>query len=190
MTADMPSFSQKVLNDFSRREREKTLNFLHNHFGLNHEDCEDIFQESFITLWQNNKDGALKNMTSSLSTYFMGICKRKAYELLRKNNKNILVDNDTPLSLKEFDEGKCDEILQTFDSEMPLRERKERLVRQIVRDLPSPCDKLLWGFFRDNLAMKSLAEMFSYTVGSVKVTKSRCQEKFRKRYNDLVNSLF
>ena len=189
MITEMPSFSEKVLRDFVRKERAKTINFLRNRYKLGDE-CEDIFQDSLIVLWQNNIDGKLNDIESSLSTYFIGICKHKAMELLRKNGKNIAIENDIPLAMKEFDEGKCDEIILGFDSEMPLRERKAKLVEQIVRDLPHPCDKLLWGFFRDNLALKTLAEMYNYSLGSVKVIKHRCQEKFRKRYNDLINSLF
>jgi len=189
MRVMMPSYSAKVLGEFAKEEKTKVLNFLGNRYGLDNDCRSDIFQEAFIVLWQNNHDGKLKNMTASLSTYFIGICKMKAMEMLRHRGKTIS-DNDMPISQNSFAKDKCDEILSDFDSNLPLIERKERLVRQIVHDLPQPCDKLLWGFFRDNLAMKALAEMCNYSLGSAKVTKHRCQEKFRKRYNDLVNYLF
>lgn len=189
MRVMMPSYSAKVLGEFAKEEKTKVLNFLGNRYGLDYDSCGDIFQEAFIVLWQNNHNGKLQNMTASLSTYFIGICKLKAMEMLR-HKKQTTLDNDPPISLKSFDHDKCDEILSNFDSDLSLVERKERLVRQIVHDLPQPCDKLLWGFFRDNLTIKSLAEMCNYSLGSAKVTKHRCQEKFRKRYSDLVNSLF
>lgn len=189
MRVIMPSYSAKVLGEFAQEEKTKVMNFLGNRYGLDDDSCCDIFQEAFIVLWQNNHNGKLKNMTASLSTYFVGICKIKAMEKLRHKAQTVIA-NDPPISQNSFYKDKCDEILSDFDSDQSLVERKERLVRQIVHDLPKPCDKLLWGFFRDNLTMKTLAEMCNYSIGSAKVTKHRCQEKFRKRYNDLVNSLF
>ena len=71
------------------------------------------------------------------------------------------------------------------------KKRKEALVRDIVKDLPSPCNELLWGYYGDGHSMKTLAEMFDYaSVNAVKVTKHRCCEKFRKRYSEMVKSLF
>ena len=72
-----------------------------------------------------------------------------------------------------------------------LQERKEALVRNIVRDLPSPCDELLWGYYRDGFSMKDLAERLNYAnENTVKVTKHRCSEKFRNRFNECLKSLF
>ena len=59
-------------------------------------------------------------------------------------------------------------------------------VQKIVADLPSPCYELLWGFYRDSLSIKELTKMFNYSnENTLKVTKHRCCEKFRKRYNEL-----
>ena len=70
-------------------------------------------------------------------------------------------------------------------------EKKEELVRNIVRNLPSPCDEILWGYYRDGYSMKTLAEKFDYaSETSAKVTKHRCCEKFRFRFNEMVKSLF
>ena len=72
-----------------------------------------------------------------------------------------------------------------------LQERKEALVRNIVRDLPSPCDELLWGYYRDGFSMKDLAEKLNYaSENTVKVTKHRCCEKFRNRFKECLKSLF
>jgi DNA-directed RNA polymerase specialized sigma24 family protein len=76
------------------------------------------------------------------------------------------------------------------DSEKAQKE-KEALVREIVKDLPSPCNELLWGYYGDGHSMKMLAEMFNYaSENAVKVTKHRCCEKFRVKYSERVKSLF
>ena len=80
-------------------------------------------------------------------------------------------------------------ILEEDDEQ--IERRKSALVRQIVRDLPEPCSSLLWGFYRDGFSMKTLASMLNYaSESSVKVTKHRCCDKFKKRYSQLVEKLF
>lgn len=189
MTIQIPTYSEKVLNRFAREEWGKVLNLLKNSFSLSEEDCEDVFQESFLILFDKNRNGELKDLTSSLSTFFIGICKNKAKELIRKKNHLIGVDDDSTLdALNDVRDDKLDNLL-SFDPDKSLRETKEAIVRQIIRDLPEPCNKILWGFFRDNHKIKELAEMLNSTEDSIKVRKHRCQQKFRKRWKELVKNL-
>lgn len=181
------------LNRFASNQWSKVLAFLKNRFGIDEDDCKDIFQESFIVLYNNIQAGKLDNMTASLSTYFMSICRNKALEMLRGSAKSVNVDSEMSLTLMdgEVQSEKIEALLALDNGDEAIEAQKEELVRTIVKDLPSPCNELLWGFYRDNLSMKSLAEMFNYSSeGVVKVTKHRCCEKFRARYNELCNKLF
>ncbi len=189
----LPTYSEKVLNDFATQQWGKALAYLQKSFtALSEDDCMDVFQESFISLHENNQKGKLEELTSSLSTYFISICRNKAFEALRAKGKHLTVDTETSLTLMSGDikEDKINAILDTFDNEESVEERKEELIRKIVKDLPSPCNELLWGFYRDGHSMQTLAQMFNYSLGSVKVTKHRCTEKFRKRYSELINSIY
>lgn len=191
MNIEIPTYSEKVLNKFAGKQWQKVLAYLRKHFALSEADCEDVFQESFIVLFDNNKDGKLKDMTSSLSTYFIAICRNKAFELLRSKGHDVKIDDESSLTILDgIKEEKADAILLTFDTDKSLRENKEAIARQIVHDLPKPCNELLWGFFRDNYSLSTLADMLNKSVGYVKVTKHRCQEKFRKRWSDLAKNLF
>ena len=193
MTVKLPSYSERQLNEFAEIEWEKTLSFLRKQFGLSEDDCKDIFQEAFVTLHNNIISGKLKNLTSSLSTYFNGICRNKAYEVLRKSCKSVQVEDEVLLDVlnDKIRADKVDALIGLENESTSFIERKEALVRQIVRELPPPCDKLLWGFFRDNFSMKTLAQMFNYSSeNSVKVTKHRCQSKFRDRFNEIKDQLF
>lgn len=190
MTVQIPTYSEKILNRFAEKEWGKVQAFLKKTYSLSEVDCEDIFQESFIILMKNVKEGKLSNMSSSLSTYFMGICRNKAREVLRGKSHGVSVGDDSTLdALNDIRDEKLQDLL-TLDPNMSLIEQKEAITRQIVHDLPKPCNELLWGFFRDNYSLQALADMLNKTVGYVKVTKHRCQEKFRKRYGDLVKHLF
>lgn len=193
MTIPLPIYSERQLNEFAKKEWEKTLAYLRKQFGLSEDECKDIFQEAFIVLHRNNIEGKLNNMTASLSTYFNGICRNKAYETLRRNGKSIHVEDEVSLDIlnAEIQADKIDALIGLENDDSTFLERKEALVRQIVRQLPPPCDELLWGFFRDNFSMKTLAQMFNYSSeNSVKVTKHRCQNKFRDRFNELKDQLF
>ena len=181
------------MNRFASSQWERALAFLKNRFGIDEDDCKDIFQESFIVLYNNIQAGKLDNMSASLSTYFMSICRNKALEMLRGSAKSVNVDSEMSLTLMdgEVQYEKIEALLALDNGDEAIEEQKEELVRTIVQDLPSPCNELLWGFYRDNLSMKSLADMFHYSSeGAVKVTKHRCCEKFRARYNELCNKLF
>lgn len=173
------------------KEREKALAYLRNRFPkLSEQDCEDVIQESFMVLYGKNRQGNLRDMTASLSTYFTAICINKAREALRRNGHTVGVADDTSLDfLGEVKDEKVQQLL-TLDDQTSLIEAKEALARQIVQDLPHPCQELLWGFYRDNCSMKVLADRIGSTVGSVKVTKHRCQEKFRKRWSSLAGEIY
>ena len=91
----------------------------------------------------------------------------------------------------EVKNEKIEALLALDEGDSAIEAQKEELVQSIVKDLPSPCNELLWGFYRDNLSIRALADMFNYSSeSSAKVTKHRCCEKFRARYIELCNKLF
>ena len=73
----LPHSDERLLEKFAKTQRQKAIAYLKNQFSLPTDDCEDVFQEAFITLYNNIQEGKLKELTSSISTYFMAICKNK-----------------------------------------------------------------------------------------------------------------
>lgn len=184
-------YSDTALDSFIKSQRDRTITYLQRNFSISKTECEDIFQDSFIILYQNAQEGKLDNLTSFISTYFMAICRNKTMELLRTKGKYIHapIDDDIQKSTP-FLESKINKVL-SFDSDDASIEQKEALVRDIVKDLPSPCNELLWGFYRDGLSMKDLAERYGYSnENTVKVTKHRCCDKFKKRFTEMLHKLF
>lgn len=182
--------SKTVIDEFVKSQRVKTISYLQRNFSISTADCEDIFQDSFMVLYHNAQTGKLDDLTSSVSTYFISICRNKAMELLRRKGKYIqsLVDDEN-VSSELFLERKINKVL-SFDENETDVEQKEALVRNIVKDLPSPCNELLWGFYRDGLSMKELAERYGYSSeNTAKVTKHRCCDKFKKRFTEMLNKL-
>ena len=93
-------YSYETLNSFASKQWDKTLAFLQGQFSLSRPDCEDIFQEAFIVLHQNILDGKLAEMTASLATYFNSICRNKAFELMRRSGKELLIVDEYPETTK------------------------------------------------------------------------------------------
>lgn len=184
-------YSNTALDAFIKSQRERTISYLQRNFSVSKEECEDIFQDSFIILYQNVKEGKLDNLTSSVSTYFMAICRNKTMELLRTKGKYIHSPVDDAIQKSTaFLESKINKVLSFDNDDAPI-EQKEALVREIVKKLPSPCNELLWGFYRDGLSMKDLAERYGYSnENTVKVTKHRCCNKFKKRFTEMLHKLF
>ena len=183
-------YNEVALSRFINDQWDKTLGYLRKTFGLSRDDCQDVFQEAVMTLYENINDGTLRELTCSLSTYLMGICNNKAHEMLRRNKR--LVDKEQKnllLTDGSFDNDKVDALIALDDDDTE-GDYRQTIVARIVDDLPSPCNELLWGFYRDNLSLKTLAGMLNYSEGSMKVTKHRCVEKFRARYQEMINKLF
>lgn len=187
---ELPHIQQK-LNQFAAQQWDKTLAYLQGYFSLSCTDCEDIFQEAFIVMHKNITEGKF-TLTSSLSTYFIGICRNKAYERMRGKGKEMNIIDEFPNTTKdEFEDERIDRLLALEDDTSQIEARKEAIVREIVSNLPSPCDQILWGFYRDGFSMKTLAKMYNYkSEGSVKVTKHRCGEKFKARFMEISKRLF
>ena len=191
MDIDDLSQTQQKLNRFASKQWDKTLAYLQGYFSLSRSDCEDVFQEAFIVLFKNVTEKRV-TITSSLSTYFIGICRNKAHEKIRGKGKELNIIDDFPNTTKdEFEDERIDRLLALEDETSQIEARKEAVVREIVSQLPSPCDQILWGFYRDGFSMKTLAKMYNYrSEGSVKVTKHRCGEKFKARFMEISRRLF
>ncbi len=187
----MGKYSNTALDAFIKSQRGRTIAYLQRNFSVSKDECEDIFQDSFIILYQNAKEGKLDNLTSSVSTYFMAVCRNRTMELLRTKGKYIhSPEGDEIQNATPFFESKINRVL-SFDNDEATIEQKEALVREIVKNLPSPCNELLWGFYRDGLSLKDLAERYGYSnENTVKVTKHRCCDKFKKRFSEMLHKLF
>ncbi len=183
---------RELLNSFAAQQWEKTLAFLQGRYSLSRMDCENIFQESFIILYQNIQEGKLDNVTASLSTYFNAICRNKAHELMRGRGKTVFLSDEYPDAMRNaFSSEKVEYILSQEEESVQVEQRKAAIVRDIVKKLPSPCDKILWGFYRDGFSLKTMADMLGYkSEDSIKVTKHRCGEKFRQRFLGIAHTIF
>lgn len=204
-TIVLPNSTIALLNGFAAEQRGRTINWLRSQLGLSRSDAEDIFQDSFLILHENLTNGTLAELPRSLSAYLNETCRRKALEILRDNEKKYgkgtteaesdrqNLEEGEARAIPCFDDSLLEEVLEmdevTVNAERV--ERQEAAVREVVRELPDPCNKLLWGYYFEDLSMKDMAAMYKYkSPESVKVMKSRCMTRFETRMREIFTRLF
>ena len=179
------------LNRFLAEEKGKVLAYLRKKFSISDDDLDDIFQESSMALFLNIRDGKLANLTSTLSTYFLRICINQTLKSIGKQQKVVPLFDDSSITNKdEFRSDKIDELyrLCTEDEDAERVAQSERIVQNIIEVMPDTCKNIFKGYYWDNFTTSTIADMFGFAnANSVKTQKYKCLQKFRNRYNELMN---
>ena len=179
------------LNRFLAEEKGKVQAYLRKKFSISDDDLDDIYQESSMALFLNIRDGKLANLTSTLSTYFLSICINQALKFISKQQKVVpLFDDSTITNKDEFRSDKIDELykLCTEDEDAETIAQSERIVQNIIEVMPDTCKNIFKGYYWDNFTTSTIADMFGFAnANSVKAQKYKCIQKFRNKYNELMN---
>ncbi len=182
------------LNRFISDEENKVFAYLRKTFSVSDDDLSDIYQESSVALFMNIRDGKLTNLTSSLSTYFLRVCINQTLKFLGKQKKVVPLFDDNRLTNKDsFRPDKIDELYQlcTEDEEAEKISRSEKIVLTILESMPDTCKNVFQGYYWDNLTTTTIADMFGFAnANSVKTQKYKCMQKFRNKYNELMNRIY
>lgn len=182
------------LNRFISDEKNKVFAYLRKTFSVSDDDLSDIYQESSVALFMNIRDGKLTNLTSSLSTYFLRVCINQTLKFLGKQKKVVPLFDDNTLTNKDsFRPDKIDELYQlcTEDEEAEKISRSEKIVLTILESMPDTCKNVFQGYYWDNLTTTTIADMFGFAnANSVKTQKYKCMQKFRNKYNELMNRIY
>lgn len=188
----------EIINSFFEKERRKVLSLLKNKFSLSQDDSEDIYQNSCIALFENIKKRDIDSLNSSLSTYFIGICKNQALKFLRDNKKYVdevpfenineegvfqasKVERNNEIDNDGIDSEQVERILDLDNS---ITETQASYMRYIVKSLPEPCETILWSYYVDSLKMEEIAQLIEFkNADSVKSKKSQCISRLKERFN-------
>ena len=182
------------LNRFISDEQGKVVSYLRKTFSVSDDDLNDIYQESSTALFLNIRDGKLSNLTSSLSTYFLRVCINQTLKFIGKKQKVVPLFNDNTLTNKDaFRPDKIDELYQlcTEDEEAEKVTRLEKIVQSIIESMQDTCKNIFKGYYWDNLTTGTIADMYGFSnANSVKTQKYKCLQKFRSKYNELMNRIY
>ncbi|MBQ7422480.1 MAG: sigma-70 family RNA polymerase sigma factor [Prevotella sp.] len=182
------------ISRFLSDEKAKVLAYLRKTFSLSDDDLDDIYQDSSLALFLNIRDGKLTNLSCTLSTYFLRVCINQTMKFLSKQKKQIPLLDDGKLTYKDaFRQDKIDELYQLFtgDEEAEMVSRSEKIVQNIIEAMPDTCKNVFQGYYWDNLTTTTIADMFGFAnANSVKTQKYKCLQKFRNKYNELMNKIY
>lgn len=184
------------LEAFIAHERNLDIAYLRKNMGISQENAEDIYQDSCIALITNIRNGKLTELTTSLSSYLLQICKYQATHLFRRQRRiNSFTDDDFSKVRSDLDSADdnfnddcIDEILDLIDDEDNFYDEILDQAEDLVQNLPEPCHTLIWGKFWEKLSHNELAKILDYRSANVSKTQlSRCLDKFQAKISSLIN---
>ncbi len=163
---------ERVLKNMYKDNFYKTEQYILTNSG-SIEEAKDIFQEAFVTVWENVQDNkfAPKN-ESALNGYLYTIAKNKWLNHLNsaryrktnsfENHVQALTDkNSIETDIFNEEETKINDVVNAFDS------------------LGEACKKILSVFYYDNKSLRDISKLFNVTEASARNKKYRCLEKLR-----------
>lgn len=175
--------SDKAFKEVYQENRNKFLSFARK-YGLEEQDLLDIYQDSYITLYENIVDGKLVKLSSSLSTYLMSIGKYKILDRLRKSKKQL--HNETILDLS----SQTDEYLTSFELENEELTTDEELLAKYFDQLGEKCKAILTMFYYKKYSIREIMTAGNYNSENVvKSQKSRCLKTLKQLFNNIPNRL-
>ncbi|WP_179009182.1 RNA polymerase sigma factor [Winogradskyella forsetii] len=140
-------------------------------FSLNDDEIIDIYQETFLSFYENLLNGKLTEFTSSIKTYLFSIGKFKIYEYLRANSKLKIID--VPIN-----EGIT---IENFSLEKEILSEQEQLVKKNFKKLGKQCQLILELFYLKGKTLQDIKVIENYDkTDVVKSLKSRCLKKLRQ----------
>lgn len=163
-----------------------------NYVGLTDYVRDDLFQDSFIILWEKMEshqihiqDGAVHVTTKKgdveipdMLGYFMRIVKNKYLEMLR-SEKYVLPIN---VAVVPSDDDLFGELYWDEDPEV----EKDRIVSQCLLSLPKSCLEILTKFFYEDKSLEQILqerpENSSYD--GLKSRKSKCMTSLKKKITE------
>lgn len=153
---------------------------------------EEIFQESFITLWEiiENRiiyveDGELKgkggkSFNGQLTTYFMSIAKFKYLEWVRKNSS---------YNEYSYDELKTIKDVWEFLDNVPENKIQYEILSYCISQMPKGCNRILTMFYYEEKNLDAIMmEIPTYkSKNALKTAKHKCMENLRNSANAIYN---
>lgn len=132
-------------------------------FSLGEADAEEIYQDSFIALYENVKQGRLTQLTVSLKTYLFRIAR----------NKILNARRDAAGKSGELH----DALPATGNDDWAAR---QEMVYHTVQQMQEPCSTVLTLYYWERRSMEEIAREMNYAGAQVaKNRKLACMRKLK-----------
>ena len=186
------TLSENSLVKFIREERDNIIDKVKSSYpSLRIEQIEDIFQDVCIALVEKAHKEDFR-LSCSLFYFVYRCCWNKAEHDTRHPEREWSLPTDNIMRPDDFEtqpvqEEKVDQLLNTLFDETNEREELLNQVCEVVKDLPEPCDKILYGMYSTpKKKQKVIAKECGYKNATVvKVIASKCKSKFRDKFKSI-----
>ena len=130
------SGDNKLVSRFYDMYRGEFIAYVCREFSLDRDDAVELYQESFIALYENVRDGKLMRLTASLKTYLFRIARNKMMNRLRDSKPHMPMTEDfrehddewTVLTLYYWDKCSMEEIARKMNySGAPVAQNRKSL---------------------------------------------------------------
>lgn len=166
--------NESVLKSIYQDNYYKTRSYVLQNNG-NEQQSKDIYQEAFLAVWQNIKNGHFVPKTNtSLNGYLFTISKNKWINYLRSHNYKKMV------SITDFENSKLasaeSETIETHE------ENNDKLKKTMsaFNCLGDVCKTLLTKVYFEKKSMKEIAIELDLDAASTRNKKYRCMQKLRE----------
>ncbi|MEZ4817433.1 MAG: sigma-70 family RNA polymerase sigma factor [Flavobacteriaceae bacterium] len=136
--------------------------------------AKDIYQETFITVWQNIKDGKFTpHNETALQGYLYQIAKNKWTDELRSSRykKTSFVE-----SFQQFSENGEENPNSFYDE----KENRIALAEKAFQKMGGECKELLSKFYFEKKSLRDIASYFNIGEASAKNKKYRCIQQLKE----------
>ncbi len=158
-----------AISDFYEKHKEEFVHFTVKKFNLSMETSREIYQEAFLSMYQNILSGRLLSLSSTLKTYLFQVGKYKVFNELKRSSKHTEAEYQIGLS-----ELPVDEILLMTEQEKQMKD----IVSSALLKLSAKCRRLLSLYYLQKKKYDEIMELMDYkSIDSVKTQKYKCFKK-------------
>ena len=159
--------NNKEINSLYNLYKYPFLSFALKYYPIEEETAEDIYQESFMIMYQNVREGKFKDRQASLKTYLFEIGKHKICNYLAKNKLEFI-----PLQTLSSEWAE-----QNYDTEEWME--AQTIVNQLIDEADDICNRILRLYYWERLKMTDIACQLNYKSEQVaKNKKNSCLRRF------------
>ncbi|MCC8146938.1 MAG: sigma-70 family RNA polymerase sigma factor [Bacteroidales bacterium] len=161
---DIIAKNEQAITRLYNMYRNEFIGFFVKEYSIRSDDAAEIYQESFISMYQNIVNGKLTTINFSLKTYLFKIGKYKIFYRFR-------------------DARPMEELCTTMpDINSEEGQHIQETVYEVVSAMGNPCSQLLSLFYWERKNMKEIATVMNYKNEQVaKNRKSSCMKKLKEQ---------
>lgn len=162
---------QKGIAEIYKVYRNEFIAFANKKYSIGFEESKETYQQAFLILINNVKNGRLTELTSSLKTYLFQIGRNQINNELKRNARQTGIESQSGIqdsSLHDFD----------FDSFDEKEYKIKKVIKESFQKLSDTCRRLLSLFYFEKKRHEEIMTLMNYAnIDSVKTQKYKCFKK-------------